>query len=617
MAVFPIANDLNLVKERDNLSKIFPPSSAIDFRDNSQATFQIISHKFNDHEVLSRATVFHYGGHADGKNIEFCDAEGDMEGFCQQLAALPYLQLVFINGCDSFKQAKLILRQKDIAVIVTQGKIRDDVAMYFAEQFYTIWACNFTIQYAFDKALSNVITTFGAGNGYTSANKRGVKITKSNDDSGSAYYLFGNKEKLQENMREKFSGPLTNNTFIDYNPSYELVTTISNSILQSNDPLDENIIDFRRTLDKFLNDPNELTYFVDLKEAILKLMPYPIGYHLSLLWSAGKDADENQEYDKLLRTQISTYAASLQLLSFSMLNCLLDELLKSLTIAEPKEELSITEIRLHVKRKQLDLLYDFIHSNDADNMLKNSPLLLITIREIFAQNREKGIAPFIEEYSSLQEVFVNETDFKLTHQYILGLRESLKNGQIQQKNIKDECKKMESTLSRIFEKAGFLAKYNLMSIREISIRKTRLEAVEFEIYRTNLVHSSINKYTPKNNGIYTDTHSVIFSRKTAAMGITTYLSLSPFVIDENGIMSETIPNILFFSHKDGDDYVFRRSNNPDNTRIVRTKNTFVKNDFTDKSQTHIDIINFRMTAITKELKYFEKLLSALKHLILN
>lgn len=619
MAVFPIANDLNLVDERDRLSKVFPVTAALEFDPFSQATFEIVNAQFKNANYTKRVTVFHYGGHANGTNLSFRDAEGNITGFSKLLEELTNLQLVFINGCDSFDQADIILaneKTKNVAIIVTQGKIKDEVALYFAEEFYTIWASNFTIQQAFNMAIAGVATKFPASSFTTTQTERGIKVTGLYESDESTYFLVGNDIQRANNMRESLEGPVIANEYIEYTPSYELVTTISGSILQDNILNIEDKEELTKKFDAYRLDQDDLTNFDYLCLALLKFMPYPIGSHLSLLWSAGKDADITQEYEKLLKMQISTYAASLQLLCFSMLNCLLEETLKFLTTVPSNDGgVLITGLKLDVTRKQIDVLHGFIHSGDPDNVINNSPLLLITIREVITQNRDKGIEPFIEEYSSLQEVFVNETEFMQTHRYILGLKESIKNGQIQQKNIKAECKKMERTMSRIFEKAGFLAKYNLLSVREISIRKTRLEAAEFEIYRTNLVHSSINKYAPKNNGIYTDTHSVMFSRNTAGMGITKYLSLSPFVIDENGIKGELIPNILFFSHREGEDYVFRRSNNPDNIRIIRAGKTYEKDDFTDKSQPHIDIINLRMTAITKELKYFEKMLTELQTLI--
>src|SRR5262249_34283480 len=71
------------------------------------------------------------------------------------------LKLVFLNACSTRAQAEALLRVAEVdAVIVTSGRIRDDVARELAAEFYRALARDETVRVAFEQAAGLVRARF-------------------------------------------------------------------------------------------------------------------------------------------------------------------------------------------------------------------------------------------------------------------------------------------------------------------------------------------------------------------------------------------------------------------------------------------------------------------------
>ncbi|MEL6671919.1 MAG: CHAT domain-containing protein [Bacteroidota bacterium] len=85
--------------------------------------------------------MFHYGGHADGGGLMLNQEDGSSlsaraPALAELLGSLPDLQLVFLNGCSTKAQVKLLMDQGVKAVIATSEPIQDPMAVDFADRFY-------------------------------------------------------------------------------------------------------------------------------------------------------------------------------------------------------------------------------------------------------------------------------------------------------------------------------------------------------------------------------------------------------------------------------------------------------------------------------------------------
>ncbi|MEL6653460.1 MAG: CHAT domain-containing protein, partial [Bacteroidota bacterium] len=91
--------------------------------------------------VGPRLAIFHFAGHAGSFHLCLETALGQPElahgaGLARFLGLQPNLQLVFLNGCSTQKQADLLLAEGVPSVIATSEKIQDNVARDLSTNFY-------------------------------------------------------------------------------------------------------------------------------------------------------------------------------------------------------------------------------------------------------------------------------------------------------------------------------------------------------------------------------------------------------------------------------------------------------------------------------------------------
>jgi hypothetical protein len=97
-----------------------------------------------------RLVIFHYGGHANGEQLQFEGGGGGREGLARMLGQQSSLKLVFLNGCASQGHAKVLLDAGVPAVIATSVPIGDQKAQEFATAFYKALAEGRSIPGAFE-----------------------------------------------------------------------------------------------------------------------------------------------------------------------------------------------------------------------------------------------------------------------------------------------------------------------------------------------------------------------------------------------------------------------------------------------------------------------------------
>ncbi len=112
-----------------------------------------------------RIVIFHYGGHADGASLELEGGAGAAGGIAGLLGQQSSLKLVFLNGCATRAQVKLLHAAGVPAVIATSVKINDGRATQFSTAFYAALSEGRSIFEAFDSAASYIEGKFGADEG--------------------------------------------------------------------------------------------------------------------------------------------------------------------------------------------------------------------------------------------------------------------------------------------------------------------------------------------------------------------------------------------------------------------------------------------------------------------
>jgi hypothetical protein len=111
-------------------------------------------------EYKQNMIVFHYSGHADSQQLLFKSGATNAKGLAGLLGEAQNLKIVFLNGCGTYDQVKLLLEKNIKAVVATKGKVSDGVAKEFAEKFYlNVTNPEYNIKEAFQDTINSLKLT--------------------------------------------------------------------------------------------------------------------------------------------------------------------------------------------------------------------------------------------------------------------------------------------------------------------------------------------------------------------------------------------------------------------------------------------------------------------------
>lgn len=120
-------------------------------------------------EYRDRIAIFHYGGHASSYQLLLESAEGKhslahSEGLVSFLTRQKGLQMVFLNGCSSQKQALDLMHAGIPAVVGTSQKISDEIATGLSIRFYKGLATGAPLERSWQEAVDQVKVHKGTSN---------------------------------------------------------------------------------------------------------------------------------------------------------------------------------------------------------------------------------------------------------------------------------------------------------------------------------------------------------------------------------------------------------------------------------------------------------------------
>lgn len=126
-----------------------------------------------------QVTVFHFGGHANSQGIRLQDAPAFIEHLGKELVERnpKLLELVFLNGCATYKLTKILLTLGVKAVIGTPTQVNDKLAAEFAITFYQKLANGDNLQMAFRSTINQVM----AGNSIPKTSYRSEAVNWANE----------------------------------------------------------------------------------------------------------------------------------------------------------------------------------------------------------------------------------------------------------------------------------------------------------------------------------------------------------------------------------------------------------------------------------------------------
>jgi hypothetical protein len=191
--------------------------------------------------------------------------------------------------------------------------------------------------------------------------------------------------------------------------------------------------------------------------------------------------------------------------------------------------------------------------------------------EVFDQN---DIPYFIEELKGLSKLFDQEAELAIAYRFMEEIKGILHSGEkIGGDEMESLCLQAEEKLSTIFRHFSFCAKYKLTTIKSIDLIKSRHKEPTYRHYKVSL--DTVTAGYLDAEAVYpffTDADSVLLLKEYD--DVERFLSLSPFVIDENALRGEKKSKIFIFSHydKERDVVVYYFTNNADEKLEVTMQN---------------------------------------------
>lgn len=468
-----------------------------------------------------RIAIFHYGGHASGTHLYLDQEEANAEGLAGLIGRQESLKLVFLNGCSTLGQVASLHQQGVQAVIATQVSIEDRMASDFAIQFYQNLAHQQTIDQAFHQAVAYLHTRFGV--------KDSAQIYRDRVSSGSGqgdqipWGLYLNPEgNAADILNWKF--PIIEKIELppgfgeSINRNYRVNEYLLSVLYEM---ADQNALVAAQMKDRFGNpkDPRELP------GVLIESFPWPLGAQLRILFV--RRGTMSRPGLPRLNQLLSTYVATSQFLAYLLFSQIWDEISEGHVAPQQNILTELPEGALGFKQ------CDFI--------------ALAT--KLYHLIQGSGHPLFLEELVPLFEDFAKQEETFQAYQFLEGIKQRMNlSEEFEPEELDTLCNEVEFCLATLLKRLAFLAKYQLVTIKDIAIFNPKREEPTFAHFLGYLNASDEGLLTQSNRSLskYANSHSVLLV-KTGDMS--EFLNLSPFIIDKNAFEKEgdAPPNIYMLS----------------------------------------------------------------------
>ncbi|MDZ7738456.1 MAG: hypothetical protein U5K32_05190 [Bacteroidales bacterium] len=273
----------------------------------------------------------------------------------------------------------------------------------------------------------------------------------------------------------------------------------------------DEIVKYKSSLSKYLiadEDEDEIDYRL-LGDQIIKNFPWCIGVELRRLFSGSM-----RELDRMRLDQIfKTIERTMQFVSFVMLSQLWKDKMKN-DIKIPENISKEFENRFMVLS------------------MGNYSWLIRSLGKLYEDSKTEWFMPEMGE--NFNKKFYAALDFWVPERNEIGHYQI----NLTQEEIEKRCVDYEEKLSLILQTIAFLAKYKLVSVREIKVKKPKNREARFH-HVINMLNSSDSDFTSNeiDQEIFSESSSVLLMRTIKS--IEEYLNLSPLVIDTHSEVLDT------------------------------------------------------------------------------
>lgn len=266
----------------------------------------------------------------------------------------------------------------------------------------------------------------------------------------------------------------------------------------------DEMVKYKPSLSKMViseDEDEEVSDYRVLADLIIKNFPWPIGVELRRLFSGSMRQLDRMRLDQIFKT----IERSMQFLCFVMLA----------QVTKSKQEGKLTIPQSFSK----EFTGRFMVLS-----LGNFSWMIRAIGNLFQDQKIEWFMP--EMTGCFDNKFYAALDFWVPERNEIGHYQI----NLTQEEIEKRCVEYEEKLTSILERISFLAKYKLVSVKEIKVIKSKIKEASFH-HIFNLLNSSDSDFKANefNEATYTDSHSVLLMKNIKT--IDEYLNLSPLIID--------------------------------------------------------------------------------------
>ena len=273
----------------------------------------------------------------------------------------------------------------------------------------------------------------------------------------------------------------------------------------------DEMVKYRPGLTKYtmVDEDEEEVDFRILGDQIIKNFPWPIGVELRRLFSAGMRELNRMRLDQIFKTIERT----MQFVSFVMLSQLWHNMLqKKVTLPE--------NMAKELRDRMLVL------------SMGNFTWMIRAIGKLYRDSGHDWFMPEMTE--QIDKKLFGALDFWVPERNEIGHYQI----NLTQEEIEKRCVEYEEKLTFILLRIAFLAKYRLVSVREIRVQKHKYKNAKFK-HVVDLLNSSDSDFDAKEieEEEYSESHSVLLMKSIKS--IDEYLNLSPLIIDTHSEVLDT------------------------------------------------------------------------------
>ncbi len=499
--------------------------------------------------------LFVFSGHAGRDRLVLGDGAAQAGGLAQMLGQCPKLKLVFLNGCSTQGQVAQLLAAGVPVVIATSAPVSDRKATFFSIRFFEALQQQFTLREAFNMAKAALETAF-AGIQVTEHRDIGFEVEMEEEPAWGLFFTEKNEHILDWKL--PVQAIAETETFANFTPNQYLIDTLFKALAEDSEDI--------RKLNQQIQRGVQIS-IPKKRMAVLNALPAPLAEPLRKLMVPVEK--ENEGFDKVsearLRQISQAYITSMELLTFTMLA----------ELWEAHDNLG----RLDIQENQTEMLRAFFRLSRTDREIFDFFPLVGTLKAIFNQNK---INYFVRELEDIWRLTQEDQTFQESLHFLNGLRLQVRHDQLDKSALGYLCKRGEESLACLYDHLGFMARYKLATIQGIDVEKYRHRRNPSYNHATVMLHDLLGGFDVSavllNKSL--DNHSVLLINEETWE----YLSLSPFLIDENAFQGHAeICKLYLFSHyvRAADIYCFKYVNKPDDPylEISAENHAIVKEQF--------------------------------------